>query len=402
MDHAGRQIGYGKLVVLVAAQMALSALAISSILPALPQIDAALNLSVDNHRQWIITTYLLGFGGAQLAYGPFADRYGRKPLLLIGTLGYAVFSVFAAFATSMESMLAMRFLQGAGAAAARVASMAMVRDSYSGAPMARVMSHATAVFLTVSIVAPSLGQALLLIASWHWIFVAPAIVSIALAAWCLLRVPETLRREHRRPVSTKSMGEAFQLILDNPLASGYMLAMALATGIFHSFTNSIQQLLADTFNTPHLLAPIFALMGLCIAVASILNARIVSGIGLRRVSHAALLCLIHFAVLHTFVALLGHETLLTFLLLQAGTLFCLGMMMANFSALAMQPLGHIAATASSVQGFIIMVGGGLLSSLVSQQFDGTVVPLLLGTVIFGLACLVIALIVERGRLFQLH
>ena len=144
-------MGFKQFVALIASLMALNALAIDSMLPALPHIGASLHIATDNERQWIITAYLLGLGSTQFVYGTLADRFGRKKLLLLGVAMYAFFSVLAAFADSLQTMIIARALQGAGAAAVQVLGVSIVRDCYSGARMARVMSLTFIVFLAAPI-----------------------------------------------------------------------------------------------------------------------------------------------------------------------------------------------------------------------------------------------------------
>jgi DHA1 family bicyclomycin/chloramphenicol resistance-like MFS transporter len=193
-------MGFGQFVALIAAMMATNALAIDSMLPAMPQIGHALGVTADNDRQWILTAYLLGFGAAQIAYGPLADRYGRKPVLLVGLSLYVVFAAACAFARSFEMLLIARALCGVGAASTRVLAVSIVRDCYSGRQMARVMSLSFIVFLGVPIIAPSVGQAILLVAPWPWVFGVLSIFGLAVIAWSWLKLPETLHPEDRVPL----------------------------------------------------------------------------------------------------------------------------------------------------------------------------------------------------------
>ncbi len=395
-----RGMGFRQFVALIALLMAVNALAIDAMLPALPAIGHALGVIDENQRQWVVTAYLLGFGVAQLAYGPLSDRYGRKPVLLVGLAIFVVFSVAAAFATSFAMLLTARVLQGVGTAATRVLAVSIVRDCYSGRRMARVMSLAFIVFLTIPILAPSIGQAILLVAPWPWIFGVLAIFGSAVAFWALLKLPETLHAEDRRPVSVASIAAAVRLTLTNRVALGYMLAQALAIGGLFGFITSAQQIFVDVFDEEALFPALFALIAVFMGLSSFLNASIVERLGTRRVSHTALLAYIGFAVVHAIVAWIGYETLISFIALQAAMMFCFGLVGSNFGSMAMEPLGHIAGTASSVQGFVTTISGALLGFAIGQHFDGTVVPLTLGFALCGIAAFAIVLITERGRLFR--
>lgn len=399
---ATRGPGFAEFVGLVAVLMALNALAIDSMLPALPAIGDALGVVEANSRQWIITAYLLGFGVAQLVYGPLADRYGRKPLLVVGVGLYVVFSLLAAFAPTFETLILARIGTGIGAAATRVLAVSIVRDRYSGRTMARVMSLSFLVFLGVPILAPTIGQLILTVAPWRWIFGVLAIAGGLVLSWAAIRLPETLHPQDRLPIRMDRIVGAFREALTNRTSIGYTLAATAVTGALFGFINSAQQIFFDVFDAQAVFPLAFAAMAGGIAVASLLNARLVERLGSRMISHAGLLGFIVTGVLHLIVALSGHETIWTFGIIQGLTMFCFGFLAGNFGAMAMEPMGHIAGTASSAQGFVSVVGGSLLGFVVGQGFNGTTVPFAIGITVFGILSLVFVLIAEKGRLFVSH
>jgi len=393
-------MGFYPFVGLTAALMATNALAVDVMLPALSQMSEALGIAQDNQRQWIITAYLLGFGVSQIIYGSISDRFGRRPVLLFGLAVYVLASIACSFAGSFEAMMAARVLQGVGAAATRVLVISIVRDCYSGRDMARVMSLAMIVFLSVPILAPSLGQAILWVAPWRWIFGILTAFGAVVMIWVATKLPETQHPEDRKPIDPASVAAAFRTTLTNRIAVGYMLAMAFMLGGLFGFINSAQQVFVDVFHTPELFTTIFAMIAMFMAAASLVNSRIVGQLGMRRVSHGALLGYIGFAGCHALLALSGHESLWTFAILQGGCMFCFGLIGPNFGTLAMEPLGHVAGTASSIQGFVTTVIGALLGFYIGQHFNGTVVPLTSGFALCGLAALATVLVVERGSLFH--
>lgn len=382
--------------------MALNALAIDSMLPALPAIGADLGVTNENSRQWVVTAYLLGFGGAQLIYGPVADRFGRKSVLLFGVGVYVMFSLLATLAPTFETLILARIGQGLGSACTRVLAVSIVRDRYEGRTMARVMSFSFLVFLGVPILAPSLGQLIMLVGPWRWIFAGLGLIGVALIVWASLRLPETLKPEDRLPIQVKRLTSAYRTALTDRTAMGYTLAMTAITGALFGFINSSQQIFADVFDAEAAFPAVFALIAGGIAVASLVNARLVVRLGSRKISHTALIGFTTVSAVHAAVALSGHETLITFAVLQTLTMFCFGLIAGNFGAMAMETMGHIAGTAASIQGFISTVFGSLLGFAVGQQFNGTTVPMSLGFTVFGLTALALVLFAERGRLFRAH
>ena len=392
-------IAFREFVALIAALTALNALAIDSMLPALPQIGQALGVTTDNERQWVITAYLLGVSSTQLIYGVLGDRFGRKRVLLAGVGLYAVFGAMAAFATTFAQLTTARFLMGAGAAAVQVLAVSIIRDRFAGAEMARVMSLTFMVFLTAPVLAPSIGQAIMLVSSWRMIFGFLATFSLVLLTWAAIRLPETLHPDDRLPLEIRRVAQAFRTVFGSRMTVGYMLAAACVLGALFGFINSVQQVFTDIFHAPTVFPVIFAGIAMGMAASSLLNSRIVERLGVRYVSHRALLGFLAFGALHWLVARSGYESIATFAVLQGAMMFCFGMIAANFASIAMQPLGHVAGTGSSIYGSITMAVGSTLGFLIGQQFDGTAVPLTAGYALCALAALGIVAVTERGVLF---
>ncbi|MFK0300278.1 multidrug effflux MFS transporter [Brevundimonas sp. NPDC090276] len=394
--------GFAEFVCLIAVMMALNALAIDAMLPALPHIGEDLGIANENTRQWVITAYLLGFGGAQLFYGPLSDRYGRRPVLFVGIGLYVGFSVLAAFAHSFEWLILSRIGMGLGSAATRVLAVSIVRDRYAGRTMARVMSLSFLVFLGVPILAPTVGQLIMLVAPWRWIFGFFALFGGSFLLWAALRLPETLHPEDRMPINVKRIAGAFGQALSSRLGMGYTLAMTAISGALFAFINSSQQIFFDVFKSPGLFTTVFAMVAGGIALASVLNSRMVEKLGSRLIAHTALLGFIGFSLLHAIVAYMGHDSLWVFAAFQACKMFCFGFIAGNFGSMAMEPMGHIAGTAASAQGFISTIGGALLGFWIGQHFDGTTVPMTVGFAALGVVALLLVLAAEKGRLFKAH
>ncbi|HEX5182984.1 MAG TPA: multidrug effflux MFS transporter [Allosphingosinicella sp.] len=390
--------GFREFVALIAGLMAINSLAIDAMVPALPAIGHSLHVLTENERQLVVTFYMLGFGTTQILYGPLSDRYGRKPVLMTSLVLYVAFALLCAASGSFPLLLAARLLQGMAAASSRVLTVSIVRDRFEGARMARLMSLAFMVFLLMPVLAPSFGQLVLLVASWRAIFFGLAAFAAIMLAWSLLRLPETLHPEYRRPFSLPAILSGARETLTNRQSVGYTLALTVLMGALIGYILSVQQIVFDVFHRPALIAIAFAGIAGPMAITSYANSRLVERLGTRRIAHFGLSGFTLVALVHFLVALRG-EGLGAFIALQAATMACFGLSSANLGALAMQPMGHIAGTASSVQGAIGTICGALLGLAIGQAFDGTVLPMVGGDVLFGGAALLILLATEQGKLF---
>lgn len=401
---AARPLGIARweFIALVAALMALNALAIDIMLPGLQQIGASLAVENENHRQYVITAYILGFGAPQLLYGPISDRLGRRGPLLVGMVVYVAAAGAASFAPSFEMLLALRFLQGLGAAGTRVIAVSLVRDVFGGRAMAEVMSLVFMVFMIVPVVAPLLGQGVMLFSEWPMIFVLMAAIATIATLWAFLRLPETLAQERRRPFSAAAVLDGFRIVLTNRVALCYTLASTLVFGGLFGFINSAQQIYVGIYRLGVWFPVLFAVVAGMMAVSSFANARLVGRFGMRRLSHGALLGFLAVNVVTFSLALAGPVPLWAFATLFTLAMLQFGWIGSNFNAIAMEPLGHVAGTASAVQGFIQTLGGGLIGAGIGQAFDGTVVPFTAGFCLLGFGALVLVLVGEKGRLFRTY
>lgn len=391
--------GFIEFVAMVASLMAMTALAIDAMLPALPAIGEALDVSDNNDRQLVIGALLLGFGLAQIAHGPLSDRFGRRPLLIGGLSLYVLSSIIAAYSQSFELLLAARFSQGIAVAATRVLAVSIVRDLYVGRKMAQVMSMVMMVFMAVPLLAPLFGEIILSVSSWRWIFGMFAVIGTGVGLWIGWRLPETLMPEDRMPLTASRVWRGWRHTLTERKSLGYMTASALLSGALFGFINSIQQVMFDTFKRPDMLIPAFAMIAGAMSAASLLNSRIVLKLGTRLVSHSALLGFIVLAAAATLATWSGHMSVWLFLGLLSLNMGAFGLCGANFSAMAMEEMGAIAGTASSVQGAVGILSGAIVGGSIGQLYDGSTLPLTLGFLVSGCLALLCVLMTEKWQLF---
>ncbi len=400
VPDATRTIGRRELVVLVALLMSLNALAIDAMLPALDAIAIDLGALEDNQRQLVVAVYLLANGLGCLVPGVYADRFGRRPLLLVSLAAYALFSALAVMVNDFTLLLVMRGLQGLLSAGLMVVPIAIIRDRYEGDAMARLMSLVSAVFITVPVVAPSFGQAIMLVADWHMIFVALALFAGAAAVWVAVRLPETLDPANRQDIHLPTILANMKAGLLDRGSIGYVFATALLIGGVFGYVNSAQQLLGEHFAVGDWFPIVFGATAAMMAFANIVNSRIVERFGARRVSHAGVLLFIVVSGGQVYSSIYHPGELAWFVPLMATNLGLLGFLGANFGSIAMQPFAQIAGAASSIQTFVRMFGAAVVGLLIGQAYDGTAQPFAFALLISSILATALVLYSERGKLFR--
>lgn len=391
--------GAREMTALLALLMALNAFAIDAMIPALPAIGRSLHVADENRRQLVVVAYFLGFGSTQLLWGPLADRFGRKPVLAAGIALYGMFALLCAGASSFGLLIAGRVAMGASAAVTRVLVVSMVRDLFEAEAMARVMSLVFMTFMLVPVLAPNIGQAILLVAPWQAIFVVLALYAAAMLAWSWVRLPETLHPQYRRSLEWRTMGGAMLATVRDRQSLGYTLAMTVTFAGLIAYISSIQQIVFEVFDAPRLIGVIFAAIAAPMALASWGNSRIVGRFGMRRVGHSSAALLAVVTAVHAAIALSGHESLILFVVMQGLTMCCFAFTSSNFGTLAMEHMAPIAGTASSVQGVINTLGSAAIGFAIGQAFNGTAVPFLVGIAACSSLGFVIVALTERSNLF---
>lgn len=392
-------MGEREFVVMMASLQALYALAIDVMLPALGVIAEELGAADSNRRQLVIGVFLVCSGAASLFPGILADRYGRRTLALVSLAAYSLFSLAAAFATSFTMLLVLRGIAGLFTATLMIIPISIIRDRYSGDRMARTQSLVAMTFMAVPMLAPLLGQGIILVAGWRWIFGAMAVFGVAVTAWVYLRLPETLHEECRQDLKPHRIAANMRTALSHRSALGYFLGIALIQAALLGFINSAQQLVGEALGAGAAFPAIFGTMALLMASTNFVNSRLVMRFGARRVSHSALMAYIAIAAVHAWIAS-GDQQLWQFVALTTMTMCSMSFIGANFQSIAMQPFARIAGSASSVMSFIRLVLGAGLGMVIGLSFDGTAQPLTLWMLGAGTGTLALVLASEKGRLFR--
>jgi DHA1 family bicyclomycin/chloramphenicol resistance-like MFS transporter len=386
-------------IIIISLMMSLTALSIDAMLPALSQMGSDLRVQNPNDRQLVISTIFLGLAVGQLFFGPLSDKTGRKPAIYAGLALYIAGSLTAAFAISFPMMLLGRLLQGAGVSAPRAVGLALVRDRYEGRAMARVMSFVMTVFILVPMIAPTLGQAILLFSGWRAIFGSFVLLALITLAWFAIRMPETLAPENRAPFSLRRIVKTTGEIVRIRPALGYTIVAGLVSGAHLGYLSSAQQVFQEQYDLGELFPIYFAIIAFSIGLASFLNARLVMRFGMRSLVSRSLLIILGLSVAALGVALFaaGQPPLWFLMGYFMLTFFFVGILFGNNNALAMQPLGHIAGIGAAVVGSLSTFISVPLGTTIGQSYNGTVLPLIAGTAILSALSLLVVRWVEAAR-----
>lgn len=384
-------MSFREFVTLMAMMVSITALAIDAVLPILSSAGKDLAVSDPNQAQYIIGSLLLGLTFGQLIYGPLADSYGRKRSVYIGLFIFICGSLLSYVASSFTVMLVGRVLQGIGAAAPRVSSIAIVRDLFVGREMARVMSFVMAVFIFVPVIAPALGELVMIVSHWRMVFIMFAMMALVITLWMYIRLPETLKPEDRHPFGFGDIWKSVKIVLGNTQTLGHTISAGLIFSCLIAYLTSAQQIYQEYYQTGQAFVFYFAFSAISVGVASLVNSAIVRKMGMRRISIISLIALILVSGLFLLVSLLYplNTPFWTFMAFAIIAFFCLGLLFGNLNSMAMEPMGHQAGVASSVIGALTSAVSTLLGSLLGQWYDMTQIPLAAGFFVLAGATLAV-------------
>ncbi|MGY6547948.1 MAG: multidrug effflux MFS transporter [Roseinatronobacter sp.] len=389
-----KPLRFGEFVALMALMIASVAFSIDAMLPALPQIGQELSPDAPARGQLVITAFVFGLGLGTLISGPVSDAFGRKSVLLVGITVYIVGAMLAIRAGTIDALLAARFVQGLGAAVPRVVATAMVRDLYEGPMMARVTSIIMTIFVLVPALAPSIGAGIIWLSDWRMIFMSFVIFGLTAALWLTLRQPESLPPDRRRPLHLRKIASALREIFANPRIMVYVLALTCAFAPLYAWLSNLPMIFDDVYGRAATFPFWFAATAVVAGTASIANAKLVMRHGMRKIATLAFLWQASVSVLFLFLIRLSVPApwdFGLFFVFMCTAFFSIGLTFGNLNALAMQPLGHMAGIGASVVMAMSTIGAALIAMPISLAYDGTPLPLILGTVLCAFAALALML-----------
>jgi len=383
-------------VILMAALMSIVALSIDAVLPALPKIGDYLNSVNETDNQKLITAIFLGLGFGQLIFGPLSDSFGRKPMVYFGFGVFVIASIICITTRNFEVMLFGRVLQGVGLSSPRTMSIAIVRDSYNGDHMAKILSIVTMTFILVPVIAPMLGQFLLIHFGWQSIFTVNLVFGSMIIIWFWRRQPETLLSKYQKTFHLSIFKTGTLTFFRIKSAIIYTLLSGLVTGSFMVYLSTSQQIFQVQYDLGDYFPYIFASLAVTIGLATFLNSAIVMRFGMWNLVHIALLAFVVISLIYVILFWSGVnppiEILILFLMLQfASVAFLFG----NYRALAMQPMGHIAGIGSALNGFISTVMAVPIANYIGSFIKTSVLPLFIGFLVTGIIGLVLFYSVKK-------
>lgn len=394
------RISAQEFTLLVALMMSIVAMSIDALLPALGFISSDIPLAHTNQAQYIISALFLGMALGQLICGPLSDATGRKKILYAGITLFLGGSVICFFAQDINTLLIGRFIQGLGVAGPYVAAISIVRDKYAGNEMARIMSLVMMIFIMVPALAPSIGQAVLLVSSWRYIFVLYVVYALIIGVWIFFRLEETLPKEYRIPFNTRGFIDGFKEVISNYTTMCYTLCMGLFFGSFLGYLNSSQQIFQDLFQTGKLFTVYFGVLALVFGVASLVNSRFVQKWGMDYLCNHAVWGIILSSAIFLVTLLFIPANLWLFMVYASVLFFCFGLVFGNVNAMAMEPMGHVAGIASAVIGASSSIISMLIGTAIGQMYNGTLVPVTSGFLTLGVVSLVILQLARNRKALE--
>lgn len=371
---------------LMAASSATVAISIDAMLPAFGALRGYLGLASDSADvALVVTVFMAGIGVGQLAYGPLADRFGRKPVFLAGLVLYTLAGLTATAATNLSGLLIARFFWGLGAAGPRVVAQAMLRDRLRGDALARAMAIILTIFMIVPTLAPMIGQALLHLGSWRYTFAVGPTFGLLVMLWST-RLEETLDPADRRPIEIRPLAQAVREIVATRRTLGHTIALLALNAAFLPYLASSERMYGGIYERPDQFFLWFAASSLVMAAFTMLSAWNVRRIGSRRAARGTIGALVAVAGLNLSLCV-ASDGVPAFGVFVVGTILLISLNTALtpiLTASALDEVGHVAGTAASLIGATIYIGGSLLSSLIDSRITATITPFAAGFLILGM------------------
>ncbi len=383
-------------IALMAALMSIVALAIDALLPAIAKIGISIHSLDATDNQLLITMIFLGLGVGQLFFGPLSDCYGRKPIVYIGFVVFTLASILCVAAPSLEWMIVGRILQGIGLSAPRTISISIVRDTYKGDYMARVMSFVTAFFILIPVVAPAFGKLIMDFFGWEAIFYAQLFFAMVICIWFWKRQAETLHPEYKIPFSSHVFADGLKEVIKYKESIAFTIVSGLITGSFLVYLSASQHVFEDQYGLADEFPLIFAGLSISIGLSTFLNGTMVLRYGMRKLAFMALTVFSAIAILYVLLFWKSdNPDIVVLVCFLSAQFFCLGFIWGNLRSIAMEPIGHIAGIGAAITGFISTLLSIPIAGFVGRYVQDTVLPMFMGLAICGILSMGIFIIMRK-------
>ena len=379
MPSLKKALSRPEFIVLMSAIMAIHALAIDAILPALSHISTEFGIADGNDRQFIVTSLFMGYALGVMIYGIASDSYGRKPPIYIGVSIFLMGTLVTIFSTSFEMLLFGRALQGFGSAAPQIVATAITRDVYKGRGMAQIMSLMMMMFMLIPAIAPLIGQGILMISNWQGIFVMLVIYSLMTLAWFTLRLPETLVPEERVTLSFSQIWSSIKEVFRNRRATTFMMVEGLAFGAILAYLSTAQQIFQEHFELGDRFPLYFGALALVMMMAAFINSTLVERLGMHYLVIRGASVLFLLSSFYLVVLFFNDHSvpLWSFMIYACAAYFCLGLLFGNIHSLAMEEVGHVAGAAASLIGSVSTIIATLIAAFAGSYYNNTITPIVL-------------------------
>ncbi|WP_343329795.1 multidrug effflux MFS transporter [Polaribacter staleyi] len=393
-----RQKSESEFIIVMASLMSLVAFAIDALLPAITDISKTIHIVDPKDNQLFITMIFLGLGFGQLISGPLSDSFGRKPVIYVGFIVFALASLICVFADSLEMMIFGRLLQGMGLSAPRTISIAMVRDRFSGNYMAKVMSFIVVIFILVPVIAPAVGKLVLDLYGWKSIFYGQLIIGFFIMLWVWKRQPETLKIEDRKKFKISLFVEGAKEFFKYKYAVIFTVFSGLITGSFMVYLSASQRIFEEQYHLKEEFPYIFAGLAISIGLATFLNGKLVVRFGMFKLVSI-------FTVLFTIVPLIylflfsgaSNPSIYVIIAFFAIQFFSIGFLFGNTRALAMESIGHIAGVGAAINGFVSTIMAVPIATYIGSFINQTALPLFIGFFVCGTISLLLIILLKLRK-----
>jgi DHA1 family bicyclomycin/chloramphenicol resistance-like MFS transporter len=383
-------------VALMASMMSIVALSIDAILPAMSIIGEAVGSQSSADNQLFIIMIFLGLGFGQLLFGPLSDSFGRKPIVYSGLGLFFIGSIVCIYAPSFEWMVIGRLLQGIGLSAPRTISISIVRDSYKGDYMAKIMSFVMVIFILVPVIAPMLGKWILNFYNWQAIFYFQLVFAVIVMIWFGLRQEETLKAENKKKFRLSMFIEGTKELFKFKETLLFTVISAFITGGFMVYLSSSQYIFENQYGLVDEFPYIFAGLALTIGGATFINGSLVMKLGMRKLVQYALIFYCLVSITYVIIFWSGANPSITILMIFMALQFAsIGFLFGNTGAIAMEPIGHIAGLGAAIIGFFSTILAVPIAMFIGQFIKDTTLPMFIGFSICGIMSLLLFFVSKK-------